>query len=172
MSSAQKKVVIRTFGAVLTWGYLPQGGFRVAGGVSLMAVDGRVNPQSMNEIKTICYVRDFNLDDRLNPERLGRKTFPARPRGDGLWLKVAFVDGDVLEGLANFDIGFADSLLEDGGIFLTPPDSRGNTQRVFVPRTALRAIEVLGYVTAPSKRNTAKSDVAVMADAQAKLFSE
>jgi hypothetical protein len=157
---------------MLTWGYLLQGGFRVDGGVNLMAVDGRVNPQSMNEIKTISYVRDFNLDDRENPERIGRNTFRARPRGDGIWVKLTFLDEDVLEGLANLDIGFADSLLEDGGIFVTPPESRGNTQRVFVPRTALRSMEVLGYVTAPSKRNAAKTGEAVMVDAQAKLFSE
>jgi hypothetical protein len=117
-------------------------------------------------------VRDFNLDDPLDPERIGRKSFPSRPRADGLWLKLTFRNDDVLEGLANFDIGFTDSLLEDRGLFLTPPDLRANTQRLFVPRAALRSLEVLGFVTAPSKRLTAKPAARVTADTQTKLFGE
>ncbi len=108
----------------------------------------------------------------MNPERIGRKAFPARPRGDGLWLKLTFRDEDELEGLANFDIGFADSLVEDHGLFLSLPDARSNTQRVFVPRTALRSLEALGVVTAPSRRLGAKLPRQPAADAQAKLFGE
>lgn len=137
-----------------------------------MAVDGRITSQPLNEIKTIAYVRDFNLDDHVNPERMGRKAFPARPRGDGLWLKLTFRDEDEQEGLANFDIGFADSLLEDRGVFLTLPEARSNTQRLFVPRAALRSMEVLGVVSAPSKRLGAKPPRGVIADTQAKLFGE
>jgi len=137
-----------------------------------MGVDGRITSQSVNDIKTIAYVRDFNLDDRVNPERMGRKAFPARPRGDGLWLKLTFRDEDELEGLANFDTGFADSLVEDHGLFLSLPDARSNTQRVFVPRTALRTLEALAVVTAPSRRLGARATHQTAADAQAKLFGE
>lgn len=137
-----------------------------------MGVDGRVTTQSVNDIKTIAYVRDFNLDDRVHPERMGRKTFPARPRGDGLWLKLTFRDDDELEGLAKFDIGFADSLMEDHGLFLAIPDARSNTQRVFVPRSALRSLEALGVVTAPSRRLGAKPPHPPAAEAQTKLFGE
>lgn len=172
MASAQKKVVVRTFAGVLAWGYLPQGGFLRENSIHLMCIDGRVTSRNITEIKTIAYVRDFNLDDTLDPERIGRKSFPSRPRADGLWLKLTFRDDDVLEGLANFDIGFTDSLLEDRGLFLTPPDLRANTQRLFVPRAALRSLEVLGFVTAPSKRLTAKPAARVTADTQTKLFGE
>jgi len=172
MAAAQKKVILRTFGDALMWGYLPQGGFLHAGGVVLMGVDGRLTTQLINDIKTIAYVRDFNLDDRVNPERMGRKAFPARPRGDGLWLKLTFRDEDELEGLANFDIGFADSLVEEHGLFLSLPDARSNTQRVFVPRTALRSLEALGVVTAPSRRLGAGPARGPAEDAQAKLFGE
>jgi len=172
MAAAQKKVILRTFGGDLMWGYLPQGGFLHSGGIALMGIDGRITSQPLNDIKTIAYVRDFNLDDRVNPERIGRKAFPARPRGDGLWLKLTFRDEDELEGLANFDIGFADSLVEDHGLFLSLPDARSNTQRVFVPRTALRSLEALGVVTAPSRRLGAKLPRQPAADAQAKLFGE
>jgi hypothetical protein len=172
MSPAQKKVVIRTFAGVLMWGYLPQGDFLSENGIDLMGVDGRISSHDINIIKTISYVRDFNLDDTVDPERTGRRSFLARPRGDGLWLKLTFRDGDVLEGLANFDITFTDSLLEDRGIFLTPPDARANTQRIFIPRAALRSLEVLGFVTSPSKRLASRPAARVTADTQTKLFGE
>ena len=152
MPSAQKKVIIRTLTGVLAWGYLPQIFFLDQNTVPLMATDGRLTRISLNDIKTISYVRDFNLDDPANPERLHRRTFPARPRGDGLWLRLTFLDADILEGLGTLDIAFLDSLLADRGLLLTPPDPRGNTQRLFVPRSALSSLEVLGFVTAPSKR--------------------
>jgi len=150
--AAQKKVVVRQFKGGLSWGYLPTNGFLEHGSVTLMQADGRPKTIDFKDVKTICYVRDFNLDDQDDPERLGRKSFPARPRGEGLWLRLGFVDGDSLEGLSAFDMAFVDSLLEERGLFLTPPDARANAQRVFVPRAALTSLEVLGYITAPSKR--------------------
>jgi hypothetical protein len=172
MASAQKKVVVRTFTEVLVWGYLPQGSFLRENCIDFMGVDGRISSLSIKEIKTISYVRDFNLDDTSDPERIGRKSFSARPRGDGLWLKLTFRDEDVIEGLANVDIGFADSLLQDRGLFFTPPDARANTQRIFVPRAALRSMEVLGFVTAPSKRLASRPAVGGVAPVQTKLFGE
>ena len=172
MAAAQKKVIVRTFAATLAWGYLPQGGFARSTGIDLMAIDGRVSTLPINQIKTISYVRDFNLDDSLDPERIGRKSFPARPRGDGIWIKLTFRDDDFMEGLATFDLGFVDSMLEDGGIFMRPPDARANTQRVFVPRTSLRSVEVLGFVTAPSKRAAEKSADRVNLETQTELFGE
>ena len=172
MAAAQKKVIVRTFAATLAWGYLPQGGFARSTGIDLMAVDGRISTIIINEIKTISYVRDFNLDDSLDPERIGRKSFPARPRGDGVWIKLSFRDDDCMEGLATFDLNFVDSMLEDGGIFMRPPDARANTQRVFVPRAALSSLEVLGFVTAPSKRLSAKLADPQTLETQTKLFDE
>jgi len=167
--AAQKKVVIRQFQGSLAWGYLPSAGFLEAGLVTLMLVDGRTRTFDFKDIKTICYVRDFNLNDPDDPERLGRRAFPARPRGEGLWLRVAFLDGDSLEGLVSFDMAFVESLLEERGFFLTPPDTRANAQRVFVPRAALASLEVLGYITAPSKRPVAKPAEDI---GQPRLFAE
>jgi hypothetical protein len=111
-------------------------------------------------------------------------TFPARPRGDGIWLKLTFRDDELLEGLTTLDLAFADTLLDDHGLFLTPPDPRSNTLRLFVPRLALHSIEVLGFVTAPSLRLAAqraaqsgtkskpKSKPHVTTDTQPSLFDE
>ena len=145
---------------------------------------GDSTPYPIKTLKRIAYVRDFNLDDKVDPERIGRMTFPARPRGDGIWLKLTFRDDELLEGLTTLDLAFADTLLDDRGIFLTPPDPRSNTLRLFVPRAALQSIEVLGFVTAPSLRLAAqraaqtgtrpgaKSKRPVITDTQPSLFDE
>jgi hypothetical protein len=176
MASAQKKVVLRSLSNELAWGYLPQGGFLHNFTINLMAVNGRTISFPINTLKQIAYVKDFNLDDKLDPERLGRSTFLARPRGDGLWLRLTFLNdqppSQTLEGLAPSDLTFADTLLNDRGIFLTPPDPRSNTHRLFVPRTALKSLEVLGVVTAPSRRLAAKPDRRPTPDTQTRLFGE
>lgn len=156
MGVSHKKVVVRQFEAGLAWGYLPATGFATADRVDLMGVDGRIKTLDFSDIKTIAYVRDFNLDNSTEPEQIGRRSFAARPRGEGLWVKFGFRDGDTLEGLAAVDMGFLEGLIEDRGVFVAPPDTRGNTQRVFVPRAALRSLEVLGYVTSPSRKLAVK----------------
>jgi len=152
MAIARKKVVIRPFEGEILWGYLPKSGFVSAGLVEVLDTAGRVISLRLKEIKTIAYVKDFNLDDRVDPERMGRRSFVGRPRGDGLWVKLEFRDGEFLEGLARLNLPWLDGLLEDGGLTVAPPDARSNTQRVFVPRAALAAVEVLGYIGIPSKK--------------------
>jgi len=169
MGAAQKKVIVRRFEGGVAWGYLPVEGFLRGNAVELMGVDGKVNPIDISEIKLIAYVRDFNLDDAAEPERMGRRTFLGRPRGDGIWVRVGFRDGDVLEGLADVGVAFLETAMMDGGMFLSPPDGRGNTLRVFVPRAAMAGLEVLGWVTAPSKR-LAKAGTQPKSEAQPRLF--
>lgn len=172
MASAQKKVVVRQTGGRLAWGYLPQSGFVREGRVELIEVDARAKLLDLSEIETIAYVRDFNLDDEVEPERMGRRSFPARPRGEGLWVRVTFREVAALEGLVSFDVGFIDRLLEDQGVFLVPPDGRGNTLRVFVPRAAMRGLEVLGWVTSPTKKLAEKAAREMAKAMQGGLFDE
>jgi hypothetical protein len=160
MAGSQKKVVVRRTDAKLAWGYLPQNQIVQEGQVALMGADGRVNTIAINDIQMISYVRDFNLDDPIDPERLGRRSFASRPRGEGLWVRLGFHDDNSLEGLMPFDLGFIQTLLDDQGIFLSPPDGRSNVLRVFVPRRALQSLEVLGWITAPSKRLAEKEKAA------------
>jgi hypothetical protein len=152
MSSAHKKVIVRRFTGETLPGYLPLSAFVRNRGIELLDLTGRVIPLLLNDIKHICYVRDFNLHDTTNPERLTRRTFLARPRTEGLWLRMTFRGGDVLEGLAPTDVGFLDDLLNDAGLHLTPPDTRSNTQRVYVPRTSLTELQLLAVITTPSRR--------------------
>ena len=79
MATGQKKVILRSLTGTIYCGYLPQTLFLNQNTIPLMATDGRLTPLSINDIKTISYVKDFNLDDPIDPERLTRRTFPARP---------------------------------------------------------------------------------------------
>ncbi len=86
---------------------------------------------------SIYFVREF-LDD-FEPER---KAFLSRPKLDGLWVRLKFRDEDTIEGVVPNDLL---SLL-DRGVQITPPDLHGTTLNIFIPRTALSEMTVLGVV--------------------------
>jgi hypothetical protein len=152
MSSAHKKVIVRRVTGETLPGYLPLSGFVRNRGIELLDLSGRVITFFLNDIKHICYVREFNLHDTGNPERLTRRTFLARPRTEGLWLRMTFRGGDILEGLAPTDVGLLDDVINDAGLHVTPPDTRSNTQRIYVPRTSLTELQLLAVITTPSRR--------------------
>ena len=60
-----------------------------------------------------------------------------------------------LEGLAAADVSLLDSLIEDGGLHVAPPDIRSNTQRIFVPRAAIENLQILAVITTPSRAKPA-----------------
>ena len=67
---------------------------------------------------------------------------------------MTLTDSDELEGLAANDR----SLIEGAGLFLTPPDTRSNTQRIYVPRGSIQTLEVIGLIGAGrGKRRAAAS---------------
>lgn len=165
MSSAHKKVIVRRHLGDTLPGYLPLSGFvRPRSNpltLDLLDLAGRVLPLALADIKHIAYVRDFNLNDSANPERLTRKTFLARPRTEGLWLRLTYknpnertstvAEVEVLEGLASIDQTLFDDALNDAGLFLTPPDIRSNTQRLYIPRSAIAELQLLAVITTPSR---------------------
>ena len=61
---------------------------------------------------------------------------------------MTLTDGDELEGLAANDR----SLIEGAGLLLTPPDTRSNTQRIYVPAQAIQTLEVVGLIGAGARK--------------------
>jgi hypothetical protein len=155
MSNTRKKVIVRRFSGDTLPGYLPHASFVRNNSIDLLDLSGRILSLPLGDIKTISYVRDFNLADTQNPERLTRRAFLARPRSEGLWLRLTFRTGDLFEGLAPTDRSLLDSLCDDAGLFLTPPDTRSNTQRLYVPRAAVTELVLLAVITTPSRRQPA-----------------
>lgn len=155
MSSSRKKIIARKFSRDWVAGYLPAAGFAHQGVLEILDLDGKILTLNIQELKWICFVREFNSGEISNPERLLRKTFAGRPRGEGLWLRLRLQDEDLIEGLAENNL----NLMEAEGFFLTPPDTRSNTQRIWLPRTALAELEVVAVIGGTAKKKPdAKSE--------------
>lgn len=153
MTSGRKKAIVRRYTRDWVAGYVSASGFTRQGTIELLDLTGKVLALSIQEVKWLCFVRDFNSGEIDNPEKLVRKSFAGRPRGEGLWVRVQLKDGDVLEGLAENNIG----LLDAEGFFLTPPDTRSNTQRVWLPRASLTEIEVVAVVGGAARKKPASA---------------
>ena len=144
---SRKKVIVRKFSRDWQSGYVGTQGFARDGRLELLDMTGKVLAVALEEIKMMCFVREFSTGDSSDPERLLRRTFTSRPRTPGLWLRMALRDGEEMEGLASNDVSF----LEPEGIQFAPPDLRSNTQRIFVPRSALQSLEIVAVIH-PSRR--------------------
>lgn len=159
MAASRKKVIVRRFSAGCLPGYLPGSGLLAdgaPGALGVLDLSAKVVLLPLDDVKYVAYVRDFNPSD-AEPERLTRKTFAGRPRTEGLWVRLFLRDGDLLEGLAALDLAFADGWTADGGVSLIPPDIRGNTQRLFVPRASIDRMEIVAAITTPSRKVPATS---------------
>ena len=153
MGSAHKKVILRRRDGCTEAGYLPSSSLfnDAERTIDLLDLAGRIIKIPLDDVRYVAFVRDFNLADPDDPERLIRRTFNARPRARGLWVRLTFSDGKILEGLASLDLSLLEDASRDEGIFVVPPDIRSNTQRIYVPRAALSGMQVLAVVTTPSK---------------------
>jgi hypothetical protein len=126
--------------------------------LDVLTTNGEHREVPMKEIRAVYFVRDFT--DDYEPER---KAFFSRPKLDGLWVRLKFRDNETLEGVVSNDL----LALLDWGIQITPPDLNGAAVRIFVPRSALSEVTVLGVVGV-ARRKPAPAAIA----AQPKLFSE
>jgi hypothetical protein len=146
MGSLRKPVIVRKFSRDWCAGYAGAGFGQDAGELEILDLTGKVLHIGWEQIKWVCYVRDLPgsgpSNAQTNPERLLHKRFATRPRTAGLWLRLNLTDGDELEGLAANDR----SLVDGAGLLLIPPDTRSNTQRIYVPRNAIQTLEVLSLI--------------------------
>ena len=157
-SSTHKKVVVVLSDRTSVPGYLNPARLHLTDAFDLLTPEGEHRAIDMKNVRVIYFVRDFG--GNYEPER---KSFFSRPKLDGLWVRLTFLDRETLEGVVPNDLL---SLL-DHGVQITPPDLNGAAVRIYVPRSALAQLTVLGVVGA-ARRQTA----AAPAPAQPKLFSE
>jgi hypothetical protein len=146
-SSTAKKVIVRRFDRETLTGFVNIFSYLQPTVVELLKPDGTLVLLPYEEVKSVCFVKDFEA------EAESRRVFMTRPKLEGLWVRMAFRDGEVMDGI------LPNNLLawEIAGFTVTPPEPDANNQRVFVPRSALRSIQVLGVVGSPlrSKRKKA-----------------
>lgn len=149
----RKPVIVRKFSRDWLAGYAPAAFRQDAVELEILDLTGKVLRVGWDQVKWVCYVRDFpsasQPADQANPERLIHKRFSVRPRAAGLWLRLTLADGEELEGLAANDL----SLIEGVGLLLTPPDTRSNTQRIYVPRQAITSLEVVSLIGVSKRKH-------------------
>jgi len=146
--STSKKVRISRFEREPLLGYVNSLTYLRPGGVELLTPDGNYSVVPYDEVKAVQFVKDFEPPDPASE----RKVFSTRPKMDGLWVRVKFRDGEVMDGI------LANNLLmtESQGFTVVPPDPYSNNQRLFLPRTALTELQVLGVVGSPLRRRKPK----------------
>jgi len=156
-SSTAKKVIVRRFERENLTGFVNAFSYLQPTAIELLKPDGALVLLPYEEVKSVCFVKDFEAESEP------RKIFMTRPKLEGLWVRMLFRDGEVLDGI------LPNNLLawEIAGYTVTPPEPDANNQRVFVPRSALKSIQVLGVVGSPL---TAKRKKAAVAPDQPTLF--
>ena len=159
MVGARKPVIVRKFSRDWFAGYARPGFGLDMADLEILDPGGKVLHLGWDQVKWVCYVRDFPAAaaDQANPERLLHRKFAVRPRTAGLWLRITLADGDEIEGLAANDR----TLIEGAGLLITPPDLRSNTQRMYIPRQAIQALEVVALIGAPARRRPTGEAAAV-----------
>jgi len=137
-TSTYKKVVVRKLDRSLVKGFVESATYLSLNRMEMIDREGRAMTVPLPEIKAVFFVRDFDG----NPQRSERKLFQSRPRMAGLWVQMTFKDNEVLEGL------LPNNLVEisQEGFLVTPADLYSNNLKIFVPRTALSKINVLGVI--------------------------
>ena len=86
--------------------------------------------------KAVFYVKDFEG----NGQRKDLQFYKRAPLVHGIWIRVEFLDGEVMEGLVHNTVRF----LLDPGFFIRPTDPSSNNRLVYVLKKCLRDFRVLG----------------------------
>lgn len=158
MPSTHKKIIVRKMDRDSISGYVSPT-FVVDGNLEMLNTAGNVVSIDLKTIKSVSFVRDFN-----DPDGPARKTFTTRPRTEGLWVRLRFRDNEIIEGMMPNELAH----LMPEGYLLNPPDTRSNTQRIFVPRSAVSSLTVLAVIGGAQRRRRP----AAAAEDQVPMFSE
>jgi hypothetical protein len=158
-ASTHKKVVLVLADKKSIRGYLNPMRLGQADLIDLLTPDGEHQEIPLTKVRSIYFVREFS--DDFEPER---KAFLSRPKLDGLWVRLRYSDGETIEGVVPNDL----LTMLDNGIQITPPDLNSTTDRIFIPRSALTELTVLGVVGIARRKPAAAAPATI----QPRLFNE
>jgi hypothetical protein len=160
-TSTNKKVLVARFEKAPLEGFVDAPESLGPDGLHVLSPIGNLTKVPLGDIRAVCYVRDFDEGETWRKHR----AFLSRPKTPGLWVRVQFRDGEILEGV------MPNNLLSDpGGVTIVPPDPSFQNQRIFVPREAATAVEVLGVIGSSLRKAAAKKRP-TDADDQLEMFS-
>lgn len=144
-------MLITRFEREILLGFVSPATYLTPAGLELLSISGTVLIVPYDEIKTVSFVRDF----RQGEPRKEMRAFTARPKMEGLWLRMRFRDGDSMDGVLSNNL----LLLDGNGFTVIPPDPGFQNQRIFVPRAALAQVQVLGVIGSPLRASRRKAAV-------------
>lgn len=142
--AANRKAVIRYVNGSLLRGFLTAEGEaalqRNEGDSFLVrTTDGKSQEVRPAEIKAVFFVKSFEG----SPDYSEFKVFTTRPNGKGVWIRVHFLDGEIMEGVAPNCLDTYSKRI----FYMTPPDPASNNQTVLVSKRYLKDMQVLGLAT-------------------------
>ena len=159
--STNKKVLLARFDREPVEGFVQASAGFDGEAIDVLTPSGNLLRVPVSETKAVCFVRDFDAGETWKAHRV----FNTRPKAPGIWVRLLFRDGDSIEGMLQNNL----MLVEAGGFGIIPPDPTFQNQRIFVPRAALREVQVLGVVGSPLKRRGTKKAVE---EGQLEMFGE
>lgn len=140
--STSKKVAVRRFERETIHGFVNPPSYLRPDGVEVLSPAGNVVILPYAEVKAVFFVRDF--EDAVDSDQ---RVFNTRPRTSGIWVRMHFRDGEVMDGVMPNNL----LQIESQGFTVAPPSASAGHQKVFVPRAALAELQVLGVVGRPLK---------------------
>jgi hypothetical protein len=142
-NSTNKKVLVARFDKSPLEGFvqLPEG--LTASGLDVLSPAGALTHVPLADVRAVCFIREFEGAETWQKQR----TFLSRPKAPGLWVRLKFRDGELLEGIMPNNL-----LNEPSGFAIVPPDPTFQNQHIFVPREAVSKVEVLGVIGSPLRR--------------------
>lgn len=143
--STNKKVLVSRFDRDTLSGFVNPASYLTPDGLELLTVNGTVLSVPYTEVKTVAFVRDFQ---QVEPRQEVR-SFAARPKREGLWIRLRFRDGDSVEGVLPNNL----LQLEPAGFTIMPPE---HGAPLFIPRAAVTQVQVLGVVGSPLRTGKRK----------------
>jgi hypothetical protein len=146
--STNKKVLLARFDREPVEGFVHASDGFDGEAIEILSPSGTLVKVPVSETKAVCFVRDFDAGETWRKHR----TFLTRPKMPGIWVRLLFRDGDSMEGMLPNNM----MLVDPAGFSIIPPDPTFQNQRIFVPRAALREVQVLGVVGSPLRRQQPK----------------
>lgn len=139
-----RKVVIRYAEGTLLRGYVSSADEAAlwsgqAESAVVQTIDGKRAEIRPEEIKAVFFVKSFEG----SPDYSEFKVFTNRPSGKGVWVRVHFQDGEIMEGVAPNCL----NTYTKSAFYMTPPDPGSNNQAVLVSKQYLREMHVLGLAS-------------------------
>jgi hypothetical protein len=143
-ADVSRRVVVRYAEGRSLRGYLCGGDdatawMRDSNTLTVKTVAGSYVEVQPSEIKAVFFVRSF---DGV-PDYSEFKVFAARPNGKGVWVRLHFLDGEILEGVAPNCL----STYSLPVLYITPPDPASNNEAVLVSKRFLKEMQVLGLAS-------------------------